>query len=641
MPPSDYRITPQEISNVLDQVKSNPTTMDTFYKRLEVMDVWIMLLIKSGKIDEVAKLAPPDTIPKIFELKRTGKNNVAYQKLDTLYLELEKIGIPQVAEDVISPSKAKKPVDPLSEENADKKVTDVPYRETAGKSVEKPSITKSIKEVTVDCNITEGEISPYLFGIVLGPGCDKEEMVLLKDAGFKLLLVLLPIGEGETDPYTMDDLKKDMEIILNVGASPLFTIAPNAIPRDEKRYFNQLKTIVSFINDEWAKKYPKKEWIFRFGNEPENPFFWKDTQEDFFKMYATWASVIKKINPKFIVGGPGLATGCTLEGATVNCSKLNTWTTNFLTYMEKENVPLDFFSFHAYSPHIYMWFNQQTKALYSELAKHPKLSPLFGIPRLANDEWNITGGKPWSGVYNHVFDQAWTAAHHMCALISMINEGLWLSCKHGGVCRIKRNIQQDIAGRGIPHQPRGIPPLREVLPNQALPPQQEEPDKDMGDFLMITEDGLPKPVYYAFKGINQLANQIKLKLIGNDGINFSAIAVKSKDNNKIIVMLANYDSSKCQMLIKRHPYDPVDEYKKILKKLSVTKFDIFDGYKLLLRNLPWQQKDKIILKRYEVSDEHNLNEVENTTLSITESKIELLHDIILPGIQIITIEKQG
>ena len=106
-------------------------------------------------------------------------------------------------------------------------------------------------------------------------------------------------------------------------------------------------------------------------------------------------------------------------------------------------------------------------------------------------------------------------------------------------------------------------------------------------------------------------------------------------------MLANYDSSKCQMLIKRHPYDPVDEYKKILKKLSVTKFDIFDGYKLLLRNLPWQQKDKIILKRYEVSDEHNLNEVENTTLSITESKIELLHDIILPGIQIITIEKQG
>lgn len=624
--PSNRIIRPQEILNTLNQVKSNPTSMDTFDKRLKIVDVWIMLLIRSGKIDEVSKTAPPDTIPKIYELKLAGENDAAYQKLDELYLELEKIGLPLIPEIINPPSNTMVPMSVQSDTSIDKESVNATPHGLAGEEasgVKKIPKTKQTKEIIIDFNAVEGEISPYIFGVSLGPDCDEKEKVLLKEANFKLLGIGLPLNDNRAGSYTIDDLNRDLRIVIDVGATPLFTLAPGAKPSDKRQYFSQLKNVVIYINNEWVKKYPNREWLFRFGNEPDDPEFWRGSQEDFFEMYAIWAKTIKEINPKFIVGGPALQLSCTREGNTINCSKLSPWLTNFLRYLEKEKVPLDFFSFHAYSPHIYMSFNQQPKAVYSELAKHPKISPLFGTPKLANDEWNITLGKPWFGVYNPVFDQAWTAAHNVCALINMLNEGLWLSTRHGGICRAKSNEQ-----------------MQKLLPPQKTRPPGEEADKGMEDFLLVTKDGLPKPVYYAFKGINKLSyTPIKIKITGNDGINFAAIAGKSKDGSKVTIVLVNYDSGKVQKLLKGPPIAE-DEYKHILRKLSISGFTTFEAYKLLFKNISWSSKDKVVMKRYVVSDTDNLREVENTILTNIEDKIELYRDIVPPSVHIITFEKQ-
>jgi len=632
-------ITPEEISDVLKQVKSNPTAADTFDKRLKTADVWIMLLIISGQADEVAKIAPPDTIPKIYELKMANKNDAACQKIDTLYLELEKIGLPEIPGNVKPPNMGEQR-GPMTESGIDKKL---PLHQHTSQSEEKGTEVSADmlqKDVVVDFSATEGEISPYVFGTTLGPDCNEKEKRLLKDAGFKLLMVMLPLSEGGMSFYTMDDFKKDLEIILDIDASPLFTLIPSITPKDEKQYFDRLKTIVSYINNEWVKKYPKRKWFFRFGNEPEGEAFWRGTQEEFFKMYATWAKTIKKINPQFIVGGPGLQVGCVRDGTTIDCSKLSPWVTNFLQYLEKNRIPLDFFSFHAYSPFIYMVFGQQTEAMYSVLAKYPQISPLFGIPKLANDEWNIITGNQWSGIYNSVFDQGWTAAHNVCALINMIHEGLWLSTRHGGICRVKSDKQKITPpGGGIP--PPGVPPPSVGGPLPPHPPvlatQQEGTDKGTEDFLMVTKDGLPKPVYYAFKGLNQLSDTpIKLKVIGNDGINFAAISGKSKDNNKVTIVLANYDSSKCEKLIK---LPPTQEKECILNKLSLSRFDVLGGYQLLLKNLPWSEKDKVTMRRYVVSDHDNLREVENKTFKIIGNEFKIQRDMASPSVHIITFEK--
>ncbi|HHT9145114.1 MAG TPA: GH39 family glycosyl hydrolase [Candidatus Wunengus sp. YC61] len=640
MPPGRV-ITPQEISDTVKEVRSNPTSGETFEKRLKVVDALIMLSIRSGKANEVAKIAPPDTIPGIYDLKNAGKNDEAYKKLDSLYAELEKTGLLQIPEDVSPP----KIIEPAKPPNTD--VTNMPspehVRQEQAKDIAKSPKTKQVKEVVVDFSITEGEISPYVFGTTLGPSCDEKEEALLKEAGFKLLGLILPSNEIETSFYTLDDFKKDLAIITDIGATPLFASALNAKPRDEKQYFAQLKKIVTYINDEWAKKYPNGEWIFRFGNEPELPFFWRGSQEDFFAMYAKWAKIIKEINPKFIVGGPGFQYGCVHEGAVgsiIDYSKISPWVTNFLQYLERKKVPLDFLSSHAYTPHIYMAFTRQTRSLYSELTKHMKISHLFGTPKLGNDEWNIIIGQPWSGMYNPIFDQAWTAAHNISALINMIHEGLWLSTRYGGVCRVKLDKQKTTPPmEGMPPPPGAPPSFGGQLP-LGIPPQQGVTDKGTEDFLMVTKDSLPKPVYYAFKGINQLANTpIKLKVTGNDGINFAVIAGKSADNNRVTIVLVNYDSAQSQKVLKGPPVAE-EEHRHILGKLSLREFDTFEGYKLLFKHVPWSSKDKVVMKRYVVSDKDNLREVENKTLTNVEGKVELLGDIISPSIHIITYEKQ-
>ena len=638
MPPG-HVITPQEIPDTLKEVKSNPTSGETFEKRLKVVDTWIMLSIRSGKADEMAKIAPPDTIPRIYDLKNAGKNDEAYKKLDALYVELEKIGLPPVPEGV-SPPKIIEPVRPPPNTG----VTNIPSPEHIRQEQTKDSAksTKQVKEVVVDFSITEGEISPYVFGTTLGPNCDEKEKLLLKEAGFKLLMVMLPLHEIEPSLYTMDEFKKDLAIIIDVGATPLFTLAPSVKPRDDKQYFTQLKKIVTYINDEWANKYPKREWIFRFGNEPDLPFYWRGSQEDFFAMYAKWAKIIKEINAKFIVGGPGFQYSCVHEGTVgsiIDYSKISPWITNFLQYLERKKVPLDFLSSHAYTPHIYLAFTQQTRSVYSELVKHTKISPLFGTPKLGNDEWNILVGQPWSGMYNPIFDQAWTAAHNIGALTNMIHEGLWLSTRHGGICRVKSDKQKFTPpGGGIP--PPGAPPSFGGQLPPGIPPHQQEVDKGMEDFLMVTKDGLPKPVYYAFKGINQLANTpIKLKVTGNDGINFAVIAGKSADNNRVTIVLVNYDSAQSQKVLKGPPVAE-EEHRHILGKLSLREFDTFEGYKLLFKNLPWSSKDKIVMKRYVVNDTDNLREVENTTITKAGGTIELRNDIPSTSIHVITFEKQ-
>ena len=89
--PSGRVITPQEISDTAKEVRSNPTSGETFEKHLKVVDAWIMLSIRSGKADEMAKIAPPDTIPRIYDLKNAGKNDEAYKKLRDEFDRMSKL----------------------------------------------------------------------------------------------------------------------------------------------------------------------------------------------------------------------------------------------------------------------------------------------------------------------------------------------------------------------------------------------------------------------------------------------------------------------------------------------------------------------------------------------------------------------
>ena len=141
-----------------------------------------------------------------------------------------------------------------------------------------------------------------------------------------------------------------------------------------------------------------------------------------------------------------------------------------------------------------------------ELQKY-KISPLYGVPKIGNDEWLMKLGDLWSGGYSEEFDMAWAASAQLNGLINMIEEGAILSVPTFGI-----NTERDI----LCH-----------------------------DFLPISCAGKAKPVFYAFQAFNQLAETNRLKTSGTDKMNFAAISgiKEARGDKQIIVVLSNHDVS--------------------------------------------------------------------------------------------------
>lgn len=78
-----------------------------------------------------------------------------------------------------------------------------------------------------------------------------------------------------------------------------------------------------------------RSWYFEFWNEPNLAGFWeKGDQQAYFDYYGRTARTIKAIDPALRVGGPSTA------GAA--------WVPEFLRYVEREKLPIDFVTTHTY-----------------------------------------------------------------------------------------------------------------------------------------------------------------------------------------------------------------------------------------------------------------------------------------------------
>lgn len=78
-----------------------------------------------------------------------------------------------------------------------------------------------------------------------------------------------------------------------------------------------------------------RSWPFEVWNEPDLPFFWTGTQQQYFDMYKATAVAIKSVDPQIQVGGPSTSGG--------------KWIAEFAAYCGQNNAPVDFFATHAYS----------------------------------------------------------------------------------------------------------------------------------------------------------------------------------------------------------------------------------------------------------------------------------------------------
>ena len=140
--------------------------------------------------------------------------------------------------------------------------------------------------------------------------------------------------------------------ILSIGMKPFVELGfmPNALasgsetifwwkgnvtpPKDYQKWEDLIRNLTQHFTDRYGVD-EVKTWYFEVWNEPNLvPAFWTGTQEDYFKLYRYAVNGIKRVNKEYRVGGPATA------GAA--------WEVDLINFCKKNNLPLDFISTHAY-----------------------------------------------------------------------------------------------------------------------------------------------------------------------------------------------------------------------------------------------------------------------------------------------------
>lgn len=155
-----------------------------------------------------------------------------------------------------------------------------------------------------------------------------------------------PLDPANYDFSTSDEY---MRTVVNTGADVLVRLG-ESIEHTDKKYFvhppqdyqkwaEVCIQIIRHYNEGWADGFHYGITYWEIWNEPDNPpAMWSGTPEDYYRLYEVAASAIKQAFPQLKVGGPALARPYKTEFAD-----------NFLAYVRDRKLPLDFYSWHAYT----------------------------------------------------------------------------------------------------------------------------------------------------------------------------------------------------------------------------------------------------------------------------------------------------
>jgi xylan 1,4-beta-xylosidase len=139
----------------------------------------------------------------------------------------------------------------------------------------------------------------------------------------------------------------------------------NVTPPEDFTEWNQL---VEQSLRHWIERYGLEEvrkWYFEVWNEPNLPFFFNGTRDQYFALYRETARTVKKVDPSLRVGGPATSNFVCdgrFDDGPEDRSKLKpleerdleagnwegVWIKTFLEFCEREKLPVDFVSSHPY-----------------------------------------------------------------------------------------------------------------------------------------------------------------------------------------------------------------------------------------------------------------------------------------------------
>lgn len=153
-----------------------------------------------------------------------------------------------------------------------------------------------------------------------------------------------------TDTYLRQCLDTGAQIIYRLGVSIehskiKYTVDP---PSDYEKWAKICRGIIKHYNDGWADGFHWNIRYWEIWNEPDllredrskDPM-WRGTPEEYYELYKVTSRILKEYDPSLMIGGYA-ASGLVGEGKTA-------FFNGFLDMVEREKLPLDFFSWHIYN----------------------------------------------------------------------------------------------------------------------------------------------------------------------------------------------------------------------------------------------------------------------------------------------------
>jgi xylan 1,4-beta-xylosidase len=241
-----------------------------------------------------------------------------------------------------------------------------------------------------------------------------------------------------------------------------------------------------------------RAWFFEVWNEPNLPFFWAGTKEDYFKLYEAAARAIKSVDSRLRVGGPA--------------TSVNAWIPDLIAFCQRSGAPLDFISTHHYPTDDPLWRDhslswedfmkvagQYQRGVLFEMTAKARLEA--GKLPLYYTEWNTSAMVP-----DALHDESFSAA------------------------MIAKTIA-DAAGLVDGYSFWTFTDLFEEGGQRAAPFH--------GGFGLQTVHGIRKPSYRLFELLHKLGDQ-RLKVESDTATTVEALAVARE--GRLTVLVYNHDT---------------------------------------------------------------------------------------------------
>lgn len=212
-----------------------------------------------------------------------------------------------------------------------------------------------------------------------------------------------------TDPANYDFLMTDIYLksIVQAGTEPYFRLGGSiehrarkwltCVPPDFHKFAVICEHIIRHCTGSWANGLNMKITYWEIWNEPDldgddsdNKRNWQGTAAEFYEMFCITAKHLKKCFPELKIGGPASCAG-------INNWRGDKWTEKFFMALQKENVKLDFYSYHCYVDKTEIFFEtvRNVRAFMDSHGQEQAESIL--------NEWNYVHG--WADAWVYTLEQ--------------------------------------------------------------------------------------------------------------------------------------------------------------------------------------------------------------------------------------------